>query len=224
MDPRTPQGNRVVEHINTTIMEHAQTMRLHVGLPLKMWAKVVNTTLYLINRGPSNPLGCGILEEAWTGKKVIYSFLKTIFCEAFAHVDSENRTKLDAKSKKCVFFGYGIDEFGYRLWDFENHKIVRSRDVIFNEKVLYKDLFQQHEKKEDDYVVLDDTSKDDVPTIPHDVQQQQQQIPPTPVTVRRSTRQTRPPERFSPSLYSILLTDACEPECYDEAMQVDTKI
>jgi len=42
-------------------------------------------------------LGCGISEEAWTGKKVSYSFLKTFRCEAFAHVDFENITKLDAK-------------------------------------------------------------------------------------------------------------------------------
>lgn len=40
--------------------------------------------------------------------------------------------------------------------------------------MLYKDLLQQHENKEDDYVVLDDTLEDDVPTIPHDVQQPQQ--------------------------------------------------
>ena len=72
--------------------------------------------------------------------------------------------------------------------------------------------------------MLDDTPKDDVPAIPHDVQQQQQQIPHTLVNVRRSTRQIRPPERFSPSLYSKLLTDAGEPECYEEAVQVDTKI
>ena len=97
-------------------------------------------------------------------------------------------------------------------------------DVIFNEKVLYKDLLQQYEKKEDDYVVLDDTPKPDVPTIPHDVQQQQQQIPHTPVNVRWSTTQIRPPERFYPSWYSIFLTNASELECYDEAMQVDTKM
>lgn len=90
--------------------------------------------------------------------------------------------------------------------------------------MLYKDLLQQHEKKEDDYVVLDDTLKDDVPAIPHDVQQPQQQIPHTPVNVRQKTRQIRPPKRFSPSLYSILLTDAGEPESYDEVVQVDTKI
>ena len=116
-------------------------------------------------------MGCGILEEAWIGKKVSYFFLKTFGCETFSHIDSRNRTKLEAKSKKCVFFGYGIDEFGYRLWDFENYKIVRTRGVIFNEKVLCKDLWKQHEKKEDDYVVLDDNPKDDVLAIPHDVQQ-----------------------------------------------------
>ena len=44
------------------------------------------------------------------------------------------------------------------------------------------------------------------------------------MNVRQSTRQIRPPERFSPSLYSILLIDVGEPECYDEAMQVDSKI
>ena len=129
-------------------------------------------------------MGYGILEESWTDKKVSYSFLKTFGCESFAHIDSENRTKLEVKSKKCVFVGYDINEFRYRLWDFENHKIVRSRDAIFNEKVLYKDLLQQHEKKEDEYVVLDDTPKDDVPTISHDVKQLQQQIPYTPVNVR----------------------------------------
>ena len=75
------------------------------------------------------------------------------------------------KSNICVFVGYNINVFGYRLWDFENHKIVRSKDVIFNEKVVYKDLLQLDKKKEDDYVVLDDTPKDDVPKIHHDVQQ-----------------------------------------------------
>ena len=115
--------------VNMTIMECARSMRLHPGLPLQMWAEAINTAIYMINRGPSNPLGCGILEEAWNGKKVSYCFLKTFSCEAFAHVDFENRTKLEAKSKKCIFVGYGIDEFGYRLWDFENLEIVR-RDVI----------------------------------------------------------------------------------------------
>ena len=43
---------------------------------------------------------------------------------------------MESKSKKCVFLGYDINEFGYRLWDFENHKIIRRRDVIFNENII----------------------------------------------------------------------------------------
>ena len=173
-------------------MGHARSMWWHAKLPLNMGVEAINIVVYLINRGPSAPLGCGILEEAWTSK-VSYSFLKTFDCEAFAHIDSKNRTKLETKSKKCVFFGYGINEFGYRLWDFENHNIIRSRDVIFNEKVLYKDLLQQHEKKEDDYVVLDDIPIDGVQKVTHDLQQWKKKSLHTPVNIRWSTRLSRPP-------------------------------
>ena len=83
-------------------MERTRSMRLHVGLPLNMWVEAVNIVLDLINRGPSTPLGYGIPKEAYTSKKVSSSFLKTFSCEAFAHIDSENKTKLEAKSKKCV--------------------------------------------------------------------------------------------------------------------------
>ena len=44
------------------------------------------------------------------------------------------------------------------------------------------------------------------------------------MNVRWSTRLSRPLERFSPSLYCILLTDAGELECYDKVVQVDTQI
>ena len=66
--------------------------------------------------------------------------------------------------------------------------------------------------------MLDDIQKDDVLVVPHAPQQPQQQIPHTLENVRRSTRLSRPPKRFYPSLYSILLTDAGELECYDEVV------
>ena len=104
---------------------------------------VVDTDVYLINRGPSTSLDGGVPEEAWTGKKVNYSFLNHFGCEAFVHINNENRTKLEAKSKKYTFIGYGVNDFGYRLYNYENHKIISSRDVIFNEKVLYKNQLQE---------------------------------------------------------------------------------
>jgi hypothetical protein len=75
--------------------------------------------------------------------------MKTFGCEAFFHTDKENRTKIEEKSKKCTFIGYGVNNFGYHLWDYENHKIIRSRDVVFNENFMYKDQLQgkKQEKK-----------------------------------------------------------------------------
>ena len=125
--------------MNRTIMECARCMRLHVEFPLQFWVDVVNTAIYLINRGPSSALDGGIPEEEWTGKHVKYSFLRTFGCEPFVHIDKDDRTNIEAKSKKCTFIRYGVDDFFYHLWDLKNHKIIRSRDVVFNEKVMHKD-------------------------------------------------------------------------------------
>ena len=86
----------------------------------------------------------------------------------------EYRTKLEAKSKKCTFIGYRVDDFGYHLWDYENNKIIRSRDVVFNEKVMYKDQLQgkKEEKKNTEYTVLDEIKENEVPKAPKNQEQQ----------------------------------------------------
>ena len=43
----------------------------------------------------------------------------------------------------------------------------------------------------------------------------------TPVAkVRKSSRNIRPPQRYSPTLNYLLLTDGGEPECYDETCKI----
>jgi hypothetical protein len=118
-----------------------------------------------------------ITEEAWIGKKVNYSLLNTFSCESFVHIDKENRTKLEAKSKKCIFIGYNVNDFGYRLWDYENYKIIRSRYVIFNEKVMYKDHLQRKKKGKEklEYTVLDEITKKEIPKVPENKNVQQQE-------------------------------------------------
>jgi hypothetical protein len=164
--------------MNRTIMERARSMRLHAGLRLQFWANAVDIVIYLINRGPSSSLDGRILEEEWAGKKVNYSFLKTFGCGAFVHIDKENRTKLESKSKKCTLIGYDVNDFGYGLWDYENNKIIRSRDVIFNEKVMYKDQLQgkKQEEEKQEYTVLDEITEKEIPKEPENqnVQQQEQ--------------------------------------------------
>jgi hypothetical protein len=90
----------------------------------------------------------------------------------------KSRRKLEAKSNKCTFIRYSVNDFGYHLWDYENHKIIRSRDVIFNEKVMYKDQSQgkKQEKEKLEYTVLDEITEKEIPKVPENqnVQQHEQ--------------------------------------------------
>ena len=78
------------------------------------------------------------------------------------HISDQGRNKLDPKSKKCTFIGYGEDEFGYHIWDDEKKKVIRSRDVIFNERVMYKDMHKidANDSEQNESVFAD---ADDVP-------------------------------------------------------------
>jgi hypothetical protein len=80
-----------------------------------------------------------LLEKVWRGKEVQLFHLKVFGCVSYVYIDYDARNKLDAKSKKCFFISYGDEEFGFWFWDDQNRKIIRNRNVIFNEKVLYKD-------------------------------------------------------------------------------------
>ncbi|KAL2228761.1 UNVERIFIED_CONTAM: Retrovirus-related Pol polyprotein from transposon TNT 1-94 [Sesamum indicum] len=234
--PGTPQQNGVAERMNRTLNERARCMRLKSGLPKMFWADAVNTAAFLINRGPSVPLNNRIPEEVWSGKKVDLSFLRTFGCSAY--ILNDDRTKLDAKSIKCTFIGYGTDEFGYRFWDDQNRKIIRSRNVIFNEDVMYNDrkVSPDDDKKEREFVDLDisnsgimipaDTDSAGVQTDeteqteiePEPVSEEPIAESSTPLALGREPRLRRAPDRYSPSLYYLLLSDCGEPECYAEAV------
>ena len=95
--------------------------------------------------------------------------------------------------------------------------------MIFNEQVMYKDQLQEkkQQKSNTEYISVDEITENETPMAPEnqDVQQQQQQVPHTPESgVRRSTRESIPPEIYSQSLYYLLLTDGGDPKSHEEAM------
>lgn len=63
---------------------------------------------------------------------VINSFkkYKVIFHTYFR---KKQHSKLDPKSRKLIFVGYGDGIKGYRLWNRSAHNIIINRDVIFDE-------------------------------------------------------------------------------------------
>ncbi|GJV90696.1 gag-pol polyprotein [Tanacetum coccineum] len=79
--------------------------------------------------------------EMWTGKPVNYSDLHIFGSLVYVMYNSQETTKLDPKSRKCLFLGYADGVKGYRLWDPTAHKVVISRNFVFME-----DKVQENEK------------------------------------------------------------------------------
>ena len=96
---KTPQQNGVAERMNRTIAEKARCLRLNAKLAKNFWADAVSMACFLINRSPRVALDGKVAEEVWTGNAVDYSNLRVFGCPAYVHVSSEERSKLDAKSR-----------------------------------------------------------------------------------------------------------------------------
>ncbi|CAN0905823.1 Retrovirus-related Pol polyprotein from transposon TNT 1-94, partial [Linum grandiflorum] len=136
----TPQHNGVAEKMNRTIVEKVRCMLRMSDLPKTFWAEAVQCAVYLINRSPSIPLGLDIPYRAWKGRDPTYSHLRVFGSKAYMHVPKEQRSKLDSKTVPCIFVGYADEEYGFRLYDPEKKKVVRSRDVVFFEHEKGADL------------------------------------------------------------------------------------
>ena len=93
---------------------------------------------YLINRSPRAALDEKVAEEVWTGNEVDYFGLRVFGCLAYVHIPSKEWSKLDPKSRQCVFLGYGKAAKGYKFWDPTANKAMISRDVVFDENSTLK--------------------------------------------------------------------------------------
>ena len=63
--------------------------------------------------------------------------MKIFGCPAYARVD---HGKLEPSYVKCVFLGYKNGVKGDKLWCLETRKIIVSRDFIFDETAMLRDL------------------------------------------------------------------------------------
>ncbi|GMJ10476.1 hypothetical protein HRI_004716700 [Hibiscus trionum] len=188
--------------------------------------------------------------RVWFGKDVSYDHLRVFGCKTFVHVLKDERSKLDAKTRQCIFIGYGLDgEFGYRLYDPLQKKLVRSRDVIFVEDRTIDDIDKTKKANSQDSDELIDVNPVPLDPSPDPIQgevhgdvnddqqdigdldapmddvvndQQQAHIAPPAAPLRRSSRNRRYSIRYSSNEYA-LLTDEGEPECYEEAMESECK-
>uniref|UniRef100_A0A2N9GEX0 Integrase catalytic domain-containing protein n=1 Tax=Fagus sylvatica TaxID=28930 RepID=A0A2N9GEX0_FAGSY len=225
---KTPQQNGVAERLNRTITETARCLRLNAELPKIFWAEAVDMACYIINRSPRVALDGKVAEEVWTGQEVDYSFMRIFGCPAYVHISGEDRSKLDPKSKKCIFLGFKKGVKGYKLWDPIAQKVVISRDVVFDEKSMTKAFKEEKSQAAESsnnigrstvQVELDELESQSNEE-PHSNDQEQDST-----RSDRPKRNKRPPVRygFEDLVSYALLTSSEDPSTFQEAIESSEK-
>nr|GEW12974.1 hypothetical protein [Tanacetum cinerariifolium] len=147
----TSQQNGLAERMNRTLMDKVRYLLIQSGLPKTFWVEATCTNEYLINRSPSTAIEKKTPMEMWSGHPSDYGMLRIFGCVVYPH---DKQGKLEPRAVKCVILGYPEGVKGYRLYrlDDESPKIVTSRNVVFNESVMYKDTLKDSGSGANKYV------------------------------------------------------------------------
>lgn len=89
--------------------------------------------MYILNRCPPSSLHGITPFEAWYNKRSNMNHFRVFGCLGYVHLPKEHRQKLHPKSEPYIFIGYCESRKAYRMYNPKNHKVVISRDVIFDE-------------------------------------------------------------------------------------------
>ena len=132
--PYSLQQNGVAERMNRTLLEAARSMIFSAGLSKAYWSEAVTAAAYVHNKVITTSTGVTPYER-WYGRKPDVSDLKVFGCMAYALVPDHERRKLDSKTQRLTFIGYGssFGMKGYRLFHERRRKLIIRRDVTFDE-------------------------------------------------------------------------------------------
>ena len=212
---KTPEQNGVAERMNRTLVETVRAMLADSKLPKRFWAEALSTAVYLRNRSPTRAVQDMTPYEAWTGAKPNVSNLRIFGCNAYAHVPKDERAKMDPKTKRCIFLGYGETTKGYRLYDEEKRRVFFSRDVVFNET---KEPSQDKSSPEKEVAATEPA----VDIDPHNEIPDDENDEPRPRDPPRPRREINPPNRYGDWVVHIAKQDD-DPKSIREALSSEDK-
>jgi Reverse transcriptase (RNA-dependent DNA polymerase)/gag-polypeptide of LTR copia-type len=115
-----------------TLSNMAHAMLGDAGLELGYWGLAMSAAVYIRNRVWSSGAG-GVPLQMATGRVPDLSDLRVFGCPAYVHIDSSRRRKLEDKAWKGVFVGYAEDSPAWLVYNPETKRVLRSRDVDFDE-------------------------------------------------------------------------------------------
>jgi hypothetical protein len=135
--PNTPAQNGGAERSGRVITTKARTMRIEANLPTNMWPEAYMAAGYISNRTPVKGLGWKTPFEAVQQSKPGYAHMHPYGCRAYALIHRIPRNdKLDPRAHVGYLVGYDSTNI-YRIWVPSRGKVIRTRDVTFDDTQFY---------------------------------------------------------------------------------------
>jgi hypothetical protein len=104
--PYTSQQNDRAERKHRHILDMVRALLISTSLPKRFWGDAALTVVYTINRVPSPTIHNKTQFVLFHGKVPNYSLLRVFTCVCFVTLPTQERTKLEPRSRLClrVFF------------------------------------------------------------------------------------------------------------------------
>ena len=135
--PETPAQNGHAERKGKMLVIKARALRLEADLPHYLWPEAIHTACCLANRTPTAKHGWKTPFELVMGNKPQLSHLKIYGCKAYAlNRNIPKKEKLEPKAHIGYLVGYDSTNI-FRIWIPSKRKVIRSRDVLFDETEVY---------------------------------------------------------------------------------------
>ncbi|GJT65312.1 putative ribonuclease H-like domain-containing protein [Tanacetum coccineum] len=130
---RTPQQNGVAERRNRTLIEAVRTMLVDSKLPTTFWAKVVNTTCYVLNRvliiKPHNKAPYELIH----GRPPLIDFMKPFGCPVTILNTRDHLGKFEGKANEGFFVGYFVVRKAMRVFNKRTRIVEETLNIRFLE-------------------------------------------------------------------------------------------
>lgn len=131
--PYNPQQNNVAEWMNKKLLNMIRSMMFFKNVNWCFGENQFFCATYIRNRCPSSIINNKTPYEMWYNRLPVVQNFRLFDSQCYSFIPKQQRNKLSARSRKCIFLGYSNTSKAYRLWDEEKKKFILSRDVVFPE-------------------------------------------------------------------------------------------
>ena len=122
----------VAENAIKHVVTRASTMLATAGIHVGFWPKAVRCALFLKNHSPH----CSISKtpyEAYHNKVPKLSHIRIFSSLCYAHLEKDNRQKLDSHTIECGFMGYYATKNLFAMFYVNKRVMLKKRDMVFFE-------------------------------------------------------------------------------------------